>query len=55
MPLGIGAYLYDVVSRRNPLQPLFLIPFAGVVCSTVYMLIKIWPRSTNFNFDFLGM
>ena len=55
MPLGIGAYLYDVVSRKNPLQPLFLIPFAGVVCSIIFMLIKVWPRSTSFSFDFLGL
>ena len=55
VPLGIGAYLYDVVSRRNPLQLMFLVPFAGVAISFGFVIMKIWPRSTNFTFDFLGI
>jgi len=55
MPLGIGAYLYHLVSSRSPLHLLFFIPFLGVVIPAIYMLLKIWPNSTNFNFHFLGI
>ena len=55
VPLGIGAYLYDLVSRRNPFQLMFLVPFTGVVLSFGFVILKIWPRSTNFKFDFLGL
>ncbi|WP_411825417.1 hypothetical protein [Luteolibacter sp. AS25] len=55
VPLGIGAYLYDLGSRKNPIQLMFLVPFTGVVLSVGYVMLKIWPRSTNFQFDFLGM
>ena len=55
MPLGIGAYLYDLVSRRNPFQLFFLIPFFGVTIPACYMFIKFLPHATNFNFNFLGI
>lgn len=55
VPLGIGAYLYDIVSRRNPFQLMFLVPFTGVALSFGLVITMIWPRSTNFNFNFLGI
>ena len=55
MPLGIGAFLYHLVSSRSPLQFLFFIPFIGVAIPAIYMILKIWPNSTNFNLNFLGL
>lgn len=55
VPLGIGAYLYDVVSRKNPFRLIFLIPFAGVLFSMAFVMIEIWPHATRFQFDFLGV
>ena len=55
MPLGIGAFLYHLVSSRSLLTFLFFVPFFGVAIPAIYMLVKIWPHSTNFNLNFLGI
>lgn len=55
MPLGIGAFLYHLVSSRSLLTFLFFIPFFGAAIPAIYMLVKIWPHSTNFNLNFLGI
>lgn len=55
MPLGIGALLYHAVSSRSMLTLVYFIPFFGVTVPAVYMLLKVWPNSTNFNLNFLGM
>ena len=55
IPLGIGAYLYHVVLLRRPLQWFFTIPFSIVILCMGFVLLKIWPMSTKFSFDFLGI
>lgn len=54
MPLGIGAYLYHSLSSKSQLQFLFFFPLAGVILPALYMLLKLWPHTTNFNMNFLG-
>ena len=55
IPLGIGAYLYHVVLLRRPLQWFFITPFSIILLTTGYLLVKIWPMSTKFSFNFLGI
>jgi hypothetical protein len=55
MPLGIGALLYHAVSSKSMLALVYFIPFFGVSVPAVYMLLKVCPNITNFNFNFLGM
>lgn len=55
VPLGIGAYLFDVTVKRFYINPLFLVPI-GFLC---FVAIKVgYPLITNmthFKFDFLGL
>ncbi|MHA3771779.1 hypothetical protein ACXR0O_09615 [Verrucomicrobiota bacterium sgz303538] len=55
VPLGLGAWLYDLVRRGRPLPPLFVVPFAIVAICFLSVAIPLLSRSTKFNFNFLGV
>jgi len=55
IPLGIGAFLYHAVSSRSMWTLFYVIPFCGVTIPVGYMFMKIWPNTTNFNLNFLGI
>ena len=55
IPLGVGAYAFHLVVTRRPFQWFFIIPFATIVASAGYMFFKVWPMSSKFSFDFLGI
>lgn len=54
VPLGIGAYLYDLVQVRKPWKPSFLLPFGVIAFCFVFYGLPMILKSTSFKFDFLG-
>lgn len=55
VPLGLGAWVYDVVHRGRFFPLLFIVPFAAVAVCFFWFMIPVWQRATNFKFDFLGI
>lgn len=55
VPLGLGAFLYDVVRRDRPFVLRFWIPFGVVAICFLCVAIPIFKHSTKFNLDFLGL
>ena len=55
VPLGLGAWVYDLVRRGRSFPLLFIIPFATVTGCFLWITIPVWQRATQFSFDFLGI
>ena len=53
VPLGIGAFLYHLVFLNRPRQWFFIVPFLILLLSIVYLMFKLWPSMSKFDFDFI--
>ena len=53
VPLGFGAWIFDVVENRKNFPLFFVIPFLVLVACTGVLAIAILPRTTNFEFSWL--
>lgn len=53
LPLGIGGWLYEFVTKNKKYSRLFLYPFSIAVLTFVYAMVNMYPKMTQFNFDYL--
>lgn len=55
VPLGIGAYLFDVTVKRFYINPFFLIPIGYLGFVAIKIGERLITNMTQFKFDFIGL
>lgn len=55
VPLGLGAYLYDIVQARRPLRLMFILPALVILYSATFFGVPLLLKSNNLTFDFMGL
>jgi hypothetical protein len=53
LPLGIGAWIYEYVTKGKKYSRLFLYPFSIALLTSLYAMVVVMPHATQFNLDYL--
>ena len=53
LPLGIGGWLYEFITKSKKYSRLFLYPFSIAALTFAYAMVYMLPKMTQFNFDYL--